>query len=96
MTAWIAHRQVLALAGTPALAWIAGPRAAGRLRPTPGQTEGPFCPVEVPADSDADLLRNGALAYHRGVETWIDGRVSDVDGALHGAHPAHPCEGAAG
>lgn len=71
-------------------------RAARRLRPTPGQTEGPFCPVEVPADSDADLLRNGALAYHRGVETWIDGRVSDVDGALHGAHPAHPCEGAAG
>lgn len=38
MTAWIAHRQVLALAGTPALAWIAGPRAG--CGPRPGRPKG--------------------------------------------------------
>lgn len=38
-----------ALLGPPAM-------AAAPLRPTPGQTEGPFYPERFPTDSDADLL----------------------------------------
>ncbi len=37
--------------------------AQTRQRPTPAQTEGPFYPVELPADSDADLLVQGARRY---------------------------------
>ena len=37
-----------------------GAIAQTRQRPTPAQTEGPFYPVELPADSDADLLVQGA------------------------------------
>ena len=49
-------------------------------RPTPAQTEGPFYPVALPADSDADLLVNGTLRYTRGQPAWIEGSVSDLDG----------------
>lgn len=86
MTSWTTRRQVLvrsgaaALAGIPALAWMARPRAAGALRPTPRQAEGPFYPVEMPVDSDADLLRNGARVYRQGVAAWVEGRVTDVAG----------------
>ena len=111
MTTGTTRRQVLvragtsALAGAPALGWMAGPRAAGLLRPTPAQTEGPFYPREIPADSDADLLRNGTLDYRRGVAAWVEGRVSDVDGAPvqgavveiwqcdHNGHYHHPGDG---
>lgn len=64
-----------------------GVRAQGpRLRPTPAQTEGPFYPVTLPADSDADLLANGSLRYAQGRPAWVEGSVSDVDGrALAGA-----------
>lgn len=56
------------------------------MRPTPAQTEGPFYPVELPADSDADLLVQGARRYTRGQPAWLLGSVSDVDGrALRGA-----------
>ena len=51
-----------------------------RLRPTPSQTEGPFYPVELPADSDFDLLRNGRLTYARGKPAWVEGYLLDVDG----------------
>ncbi len=47
---------------------------------TPAQTEGPFYPVTLPADSDADLLANGALRYARGRPAWVEGTVSDLDG----------------
>ncbi len=111
MTSWTTRRQVLvrsgaaALVGTPALAWMARPRAAGALRPTPRQTEGPFYPVEMPADSDADLLRNGARVYRQGVAAWVEGRVTDVagtpvEGAVveiwqcdHNGHYHHPGDG---
>ena len=53
---------------------------AERLRPTPQQTEGPFYPVELPADSDHDLLRNGAQRYTQGTPAQVEGRVLDVDG----------------
>jgi protocatechuate 3,4-dioxygenase, beta subunit len=53
---------------------------AGGRRPTPAQTEGPFYPVRMPADADADLLRNGNLNYGRGQPAWVEGVVSDLQG----------------
>ena len=85
------HRTVLTtLAGRRAVAaallaapvfWL-GPRAqpAPTRRATPAQTEGPFYPVELPKDSDFDLLRNGALTYTRGQPSWLEGTVMDTDG----------------
>lgn len=55
-------------------------QAPTALRATPTQTEGPFYPVRLPADADADLLRNGNLRYARGEPTWVDGVVSDLQG----------------
>jgi len=60
----------------PLRAWA----QAGLRHPTPAQTEGPFYPVELPADSDADLLVNGALRYSQGQAAWIDGTVTDLEG----------------
>ena len=64
-----------------------GVRAQGERRPpTPTQTEGPFYPVAWPADSDADLLANGALRYGRGKPAWVEGTLTDTQGrALSGA-----------
>ena len=69
-----------ALIALPAL-WT-GVRAqpAPALRATPSQTEGPFYPVSLPADSDNDLLRNGALRYGGGQPVWLEGSVSDLQG----------------
>ena len=82
-----ARRAVLAaLVAAPAL-WL-GPRAQPAVprRATPAQTEGPFYPLELPPDSDFDLLRNGALAYGRGQPSWIEGVVTDLTGKpLRGA-----------
>lgn len=55
-------------------------QAPAPRRLTPSQTEGPYYPVSLPADSDADLLRNGTLAYSRGQACWLEGSVSDLDG----------------
>lgn len=52
----------------------------GARRATPGQTEGPFYPVALPPDQDADLLRNGTLNYTQGQPAWVDGVVSDLQG----------------
>jgi protocatechuate 3,4-dioxygenase beta subunit len=54
------------------------PGTARRL--TPAQTEGPYYPVALPADTDFDLLSNGAARYQRGQPVWLDGQVTDVDG----------------
>ncbi|RYF79901.1 MAG: intradiol ring-cleavage dioxygenase [Comamonadaceae bacterium] len=61
--------------------------AAGALRRTPVQTEGPFYPVALPQDADADLLRHGARSpYALGQAAWVQGRVTDLEGrALAGA-----------
>lgn len=69
-----------ALIALPAL-WT-GVRAqpATPLRATPSQTEGPFYPVNLPADSDNDLWRNGALRYSGGQPVWLDGSVTDLQG----------------
>jgi protocatechuate 3,4-dioxygenase beta subunit len=49
-------------------------------RATPAQTEGPFYPVALPQDADADLLRNGKLSYAQGQPAWVDGVVTDLQG----------------
>lgn len=94
-----------ALVATPMGMLHAAAQAAAR-RPTPAQTEGPFYPVALPADSDADLLVNGTLRYARGQPAWIEGSVSDLDGRpVRGAvveiwqcddagHYHHPGDGA--
>ena len=56
-------------------------RAQARsLQPTPSQTEGPFYPLALPADSDFDLLRNGNARYARGQPAWVEGTVADTAG----------------
>jgi protocatechuate 3,4-dioxygenase, beta subunit len=85
------RRRSLRLVATAAL--VAMPamrlRAAlpgGTRRTTPVQTEGPFYPVKLPADSDADLLANGNLHYGKGQAAWVEGTLSDADGhAMSGA-----------
>jgi protocatechuate 3,4-dioxygenase beta subunit len=86
----LARRRLQLIAGAAVL--IALPalhvsvRAQAARRPTPAQTEGPFYPVALPADSDADLLANGNLRYAQGQPAWVEGTLTDVDGrALAGA-----------
>ncbi|MCU0930667.1 MAG: protocatechuate 3,4-dioxygenase [Serpentinimonas sp.] len=76
------------------------------LVPTPSQSEGPFYPVALPADHDADLLRAGTLNYAQGQPAWVEGTLRDVDGVpVSGAevqiwqcdaqgHYHHPGDGA--
>ena len=99
------RRIAAALVALP-FCWT-GSRAqpAAPRRPTPAQTEGPFYPVALPADSDADLLRNGRLAYGKGQPAWVDGVVTDLDGKPlsgadveiwqcdHAGHYHHPGDG---
>lgn len=69
------------IAATAAPAWLTPARAQGKtLRPTPGQTEGPYYPVAFPADTDFDLLRTGAAAYGKGQPAWVSGTVTDTRG----------------
>lgn len=57
---------------------VVGPASAAPLVPTPGQTEGPFYPVTIPADHDADLVRvEGAAAQALGRVLHLQGRVLD-------------------
>jgi len=81
MSKHLSRRTVAAaLVALPAC-WT-GVRAqpAAQRRATPAQTEGPFYPVALPADSDADLLRNGSLQYTRGEPAWVEGVVTDLEG----------------
>ncbi len=58
---------------------------AQQLLATPRQSKGPFYPVELPADRDADLMRIGmAPALARGEMTHLSGRVFDAGGKLAG------------
>ena len=60
---------------------------AEKLTLTPKSTEGPFYPVDIPSDSDNDLLRvlgmddtsPGQLAYVHG--TVVDQQGTPIDGA---------------
>lgn len=74
----------VALLATPAL-WRSA-IAQGGQRPTPAQTEGPFYPVALPADSDFDLLAQADRRYTRGQPAWLEGTVVDTAGrAVRGA-----------
>lgn len=83
-----ATRRTLLASGAAALAavtaapvWLSPAWAQGqRLSPTPSQTEGPFYPVDLPTDSDFDLLRNAGVTYSRGQPAWVEGTVLDVAG----------------
>ena len=69
------------VAATAAPVWLTPALAQGQaLRPTPSQTEGPYYPVALPADTDGDLLRTGAAAYPKGQAAWITGSVTDTRG----------------
>jgi protocatechuate 3,4-dioxygenase beta subunit len=69
-----------ALAAFPMVWTGLGAQPAPVRRPTPAQSEGPFYPVNLPKDSDFDLLRNGTLNYGRGQPAWVEGSVTDVSG----------------
>lgn len=49
-------------------------------RLTPSQSEGPFYPDQQMQDADADLLKNGNVAYSGGQSAWVSGVVSDLQG----------------
>jgi protocatechuate 3,4-dioxygenase beta subunit len=68
----------------PALLRAAVAQSSQRL--TPIQTEGPFYPVTLPADTDFDLLAQGDVRYTRGQPAWLEGTVTDPAGrAVAGA-----------
>ena len=73
-------RSASVLAATAAPAWLTPAQAQQNLRPTPSQTEGPYYPVALPADTDFDLLRSGSVAYGKGQPAWVEGVVTDTRG----------------
>jgi protocatechuate 3,4-dioxygenase, beta subunit len=83
------RRQILLGAAATALAPSLPSLAAEgpRLVVTPGQTEGPFYPVTLPADMDSDLVRVlGREAQAMGQVTHVVGRVLNRRGEpVHGA-----------
>ena len=91
MPATVSRRRVLRLsAGAVLIAapavWRSAVAQSRPLRPTPSQTEGPFYPLDIPDDHDADLLRHGELVTTRGTPATVDGSVVDLDGrAVRGA-----------
>ena len=102
----LARRSALRWAAALAApAFVRDLRAQQRLRATPAQTEGPFYPVELPADSDFDLLVQGPIAYAHGVPTRLEGSVRDTSGRAlrdavveiwqcdHAGHYRHPGDG---
>jgi protocatechuate 3,4-dioxygenase, beta subunit len=75
---------ITALIAAPALIRDVGAQTTRRV--TPSQTEGPFYPVTLPADTDFDLLDNGSLHYTQGRAVWLTGAVLDTTGrAVRGA-----------
>ncbi len=64
-----------------ALIRFAVPIRAATLSPTPAQTEGPFYPVELPPDTDWDLLRLAGSDHQAlGTVTYVSGRILDRSG----------------
>jgi len=99
------NRRVLVLGGA-ALIGMPTLLRAQALRPTPAQTEGPFYPVKLPQDDDADLLqRRGQGRYAQGQPAWVEGTLVGLDGrplrgavieiwqADHDGHYHHPGDG---
>ncbi|MEJ8836630.1 protocatechuate 3,4-dioxygenase [Ramlibacter sp. AN1133] len=106
MSKHLSRRTVAAaLVALPACWTGVRSQPARERRATPAQTEGPFYPVALPADTDADLLRNGTLHYTRGEAAWVEGSVTDLEGQPlagaqveiwqcdHAGHYHHPGDG---
>ena len=75
-------RHLIAATGALLLSGLVRPTwAQTQRRATPSQTEGPFYPVAEPKDADYDLLKNGTLIYAKGQPAWVEGTVTDLDGA---------------
>jgi protocatechuate 3,4-dioxygenase beta subunit len=77
------RRTVLsgAIAGAVMLLRSPASLAQAALLPTPGQTAGPFYPVDWSGDVDTDLVRvTGEAAQAQGVVTHLRGRVLDTRG----------------
>lgn len=73
--------SLLSAAGIALPALLQRPAMAQTTRRlTPSQSEGPFYPDQALADADADLLKNGNVAYASGQAAWVSGVVSDVEG----------------
>lgn len=101
------RRRTLAAVLAVAPALLLGVRAqpVAVRQPTPAQTEGPFYPLQLPPDADADLLRNGSLDYRQGQAAWVEGSVVDLAGRPvkgaqveiwqcdHGGRYHHPGDG---
>src|SRR5207248_11342095 len=81
---FLPRRRVLAasIAGATALSLPAVLRAAAAgLSPTPEQTEGPFYPLNYPADSDNDLVHvAGHSEASAGTPTRVAGHILDAAG----------------
>jgi len=78
-------RRRFVLAGAATVTGLLLPsqlRAAQQLVRTPGQTAGPFYPVQFPTDMDNDLVVvRGTEARAAGAVTHVVGRVLGTDGA---------------
>lgn len=72
---------LLRATGAFAVAGFGWSRAvSAALRATPSQTEGPFYPVRMPAESDGNLIAMGGRAMANGTPLKLSGRVLDTSG----------------
>jgi protocatechuate 3,4-dioxygenase, beta subunit len=80
---WSQRRQLMLVGAVLAVpvVWRAV-QAQGPLPLTPVQTEGPFYPVQLPTDTDADLLVQGPRRYAKGQAAWLDGQLLDAQGRV--------------
>ena len=74
------RRAIGWVAALAAPVFIPDLRAQEKLRATPVQTEGPYYPPVLPADSDSDLLVQGPVRYGQGIATRLAGTVVDTAG----------------
>ncbi|HEX6142344.1 MAG TPA: protocatechuate 3,4-dioxygenase [Geminicoccaceae bacterium] len=82
------HASRRRLVTSTAALLVLGPGAArAALAPTPRQSMGPFYPLELPLDADADLVRvTGRAEEAAGTVLHLTGRVVDIAGrAVEGA-----------
>lgn len=75
------RRLIAAMAGSALMPWQRLLADATLLPATPADAEGPFYPVEIPADSDNDLLSvMGQRSTSPGGRTYLYGTVVDRSG----------------
>jgi protocatechuate 3,4-dioxygenase, beta subunit len=80
-SSWHATTRRRLMLGAATLAAMRALPAAAALPSTPEQTEGPFYPLELPLDSDNDLIRvEGRPERASGTILHLGGRVLDPDG----------------